>query len=55
MGGGKGLLAYLLRQSGWRTGQPFGPGTENFEVMREWNRAEIYRRALVLMAERIEQ
>jgi lytic murein transglycosylase len=46
--------ANLLRQSGWRTGQPFTQGTENFEVMREWNRAEIYRRALVLMAERIE-
>jgi lytic murein transglycosylase len=45
--------ANLLRQNGWRAGAPFGPGTENFEVMREWNRAEVYRRALVLMAERI--
>ena len=46
--------ANLLRQNGWRAGAPFGPGTENFEVMREWNRAEVYRRALALMAERIE-
>jgi len=46
--------ANLLRQNGWRAGAPFGPGTENFEVMREWNRADVYRRALVLMAERIE-
>jgi lytic murein transglycosylase len=46
--------ANLLRQNGWHAGQPFGPGTANFEVMREWNRAEVYRRALVLMAERIE-
>jgi lytic murein transglycosylase len=46
--------ANLLRQNGWRAGAPFGPGTENFEVMREWNRAEVYRRSLVLMAERIE-
>lgn len=46
--------ANLLRVNGWRRGEPFGPGTANFEVMREWNRAEVYRRALVLMAERIE-
>lgn len=46
--------ANLLRQNGWRAGAPFDPGTENFEVMREWNRAEVYRRALVLMAQRIE-
>ena len=26
---------------------------ENFQVMREWNRAEIYRKALVLMSEKI--
>jgi lytic murein transglycosylase len=45
--------ANLLRVNGWHAGQPFGPGTANFEVMREWNRAEVYRRALVLMAERI--
>jgi lytic murein transglycosylase len=45
--------ANLLKVNGWHAGQPFGPGTANFEVMREWNRAEIYRRALVLMAERI--
>jgi lytic murein transglycosylase len=45
--------ANLLKVNGWHAGAPFGPGTANFEVMREWNRAEIYRRALVLMAERI--
>jgi len=45
--------ANLLKVNGWHAGQPFGLGTANFEVMREWNRAEIYRRALVLMAERI--
>jgi lytic murein transglycosylase len=46
--------ANLLRVNGWRTGEPFGEGTANFEVMREWNRAVIYRKALVLFAERIE-
>jgi len=45
--------ANLLKVNGWRAGAPFGPGTGNFEVMREWNHAEIYRRALVLFAERV--
>jgi membrane-bound lytic murein transglycosylase B len=30
--------ANLLRVNGWHAGAPFGPGTENFEVMRELNR-----------------
>jgi lytic murein transglycosylase len=45
--------ANLLKTNGWQAGQPFGPGTPNFEVMREWNRAEVYRKALVLFAERL--
>ncbi len=45
--------ANLLKVNGWHAGQPYGQGTENFEVMREWNRSEIYRRALVLFAERL--
>jgi len=45
--------ANLLKTNGWHAGQPFGPGTENFEVMREWNRAEVYRRALVLFSEKL--
>jgi len=45
--------ANLLKVNGWRAGAPYTRGTENFEVMREWNRSEIYRRALVLFAERL--
>ena len=45
--------ANLLKVNGWKAGQPYGPGTENFEVMREWNRAEIYRKALVLFADKL--
>ena len=47
--------ANLLRVNGWRTGAPFGEGTQNFELMREWNHAEIYRRAMVLFAERLKE
>ena len=45
--------ANLLKVNGWRAGEPFREGTANFEVMREWNRSEVYRKTMVLMAERI--
>jgi len=45
--------ANLLKVNGWRAGAPFGEGTENFQVMREWNRSELYRRTLVLFSERL--
>jgi lytic murein transglycosylase len=45
--------ANLLKVNGWRAGAPFGEGTANFEAMREWNHAEIYRKTIVLFAERL--
>ena len=45
--------ANLLKTNGWRAGAPYGEGSANFDAMREWNRSEIYRKTIVLMAERI--
>ncbi len=45
--------ADLLKTNGWRAGEPFGEGTANFEAMREWNRSVVYRKTMVLMAERL--
>src|SRR5271165_1196885 len=45
--------ANLLKTNGWHTGAPFGEGSANFEVMREWNRAEVYRKTIALFAERL--
>jgi lytic murein transglycosylase len=45
--------ANLLKVNGWRAGAPFGEGSENFQVMREWNRSEIYRKTMVLFAEKL--
>jgi lytic murein transglycosylase len=45
--------ANLLKTNGWKAGAPFGEGTENFQVMREWNRSEIYRKTMVLMSEKL--
>ena len=45
--------ANLLKTNGWKAGAPFGEGTANFEVMREWNRSVVYRKTMVLFAERL--
>jgi lytic murein transglycosylase len=45
--------ANLLKTNGWKAGAPFDEGTENFQVMREWNRSEVYRKTMALFAERL--
>jgi lytic murein transglycosylase len=47
--------ANLLKVNGWKAGAPFGEGTENFQVMREWNRSEVYRKTMVLFSERLRE
>lgn len=45
--------ANYLRAHGWRANEPWDEGTHNFEVLREWNRAGVYQRALALFANRL--
>ena len=45
--------ANLLKTSGWQAGAPYGPGSANFEAMREWNRAEVYRKTIGYFADRL--
>ena len=45
--------ANLLKMSGFRMGQPYGEGTPNFEAMREWNRAVIYRKTIAYYADQL--
>ncbi len=45
--------ANLLRVNGWKAGAPYGEGTANFEAMREWNHAVLYRKTIVYFAERL--
>jgi lytic murein transglycosylase len=47
--------ANLLKVNGWKPGAAFGEGTPNFEVMREWNRSTVYRKTMVLFAERLSE
>jgi lytic murein transglycosylase len=43
--------ANLLHTSGFKMGAPYGEGTANFEAMREWNRATIYRKTIAYFAD----
>jgi len=45
--------ANLLHTNGFQMGQPYGEGTANFEAMREWNRALIYRKTIGYFADRL--
>jgi lytic murein transglycosylase len=45
--------ANLLKTAGWTRGAPYGEGTANFEAMREWNRATIYRKTIGYFADRL--
>jgi lytic murein transglycosylase len=47
--------ANLLKVNGWQPGAPYTEGTPNFQVMREWNRSEIYRKTIGLFAEKLQQ
>ena len=40
--------ANLLHVSGFKNGAPYGEGSANFEAMREWNRATIYRKTIAI-------
>ncbi len=42
--------ANFLKGHGWKPGQPWGPGTANHAVIKEWNKAEVYQRTIAVMA-----
>jgi lytic murein transglycosylase len=46
--------ANYLKGYGWQRGQPWGPGTANFEVIREWNKSEVYAKTIAAFASRLE-
>ena len=45
--------ANLLRTAGFRGGADYHEGSANFEAMREWNRATIYRKTIAYFADRL--
>jgi len=45
--------ANLLHTNGFQMGAPYGEGSANFEAMREWNRATIYRKTIAYFADQL--
>jgi lytic murein transglycosylase len=45
--------ANYLRGYGWQRGQPWGEGTHNFSVLREWNKSGVYAKTVGYFAERL--
>ncbi|MDO8881497.1 MAG: lytic murein transglycosylase [Pseudotabrizicola sp.] len=46
--------ANFLRQKGWRPGAGYQEGEPNFAVIKEWNSATVYQKAIAIMARRID-
>lgn len=47
--------ANFLKGHGWQAGQGWEPGSANYAVLREWNRAEVYQRTIAVMASRLRE
>jgi lytic murein transglycosylase len=45
--------ANLLHANGFKMGAPYGEGSANFEAMREWNHATIYRKTIAYFADQL--
>jgi lytic murein transglycosylase len=45
--------ANFLRQHGWQPGAGYQEGQPNFSVLRDWNRAGVYQKALALFASKL--
>lgn len=45
--------ANYLKGHGWQAGQGWGPGTANYAVIKEWNKAEVYQRTIATMASKL--
>ena len=45
--------ANYLKGYGWSPGQPWTEGTGNFEVLRQWNKSQVYAKTIALFASRL--
>lgn len=45
--------ANFLKGHGWQAGQSWSPGSANYAVIKDWNRAEVYQRTISVMASKL--
>jgi membrane-bound lytic murein transglycosylase B len=46
--------ANYLKSHGWQRGAGWNPGEPNFEVIKEWNKADVYARTIALFAHKLD-
>ncbi len=46
--------ANFFKQKGWVTGQSWQPGSANYAVIQEWNKAEVYAKTIAVMAAKMD-
>lgn len=46
--------ANFLKSNGWQRGAGWSEGSANFNVIREWNRAEVYVKTIAVMADKLD-
>jgi lytic murein transglycosylase len=46
--------ANYLKGHGWQRGQGWGPGEPNFEVIKAWNKADVYAKTIALFADKLD-
>jgi lytic murein transglycosylase len=47
--------ANFLKGHGWRAGQGWEPGSANYGVLAEWNKADVYQRTIAVMASKLKK
>jgi membrane-bound lytic murein transglycosylase B len=45
--------ANYLKGYGWQRGGSWEPGSANFNVLRQWNKAEVYAKSAALFADKL--
>lgn len=45
--------ANFLKGHGWQAGAPWQPGSANYGVIKDWNKADVYARTIAVMADRL--
>lgn len=45
--------ANYFKSHGWQRGQGWDPGQPNFDVIKEWNKADVYARTIALFADKL--
>ena len=47
--------ANFLASYGWKRGQPWDPGSDNFSVLQQWNKSEVYSRTIAYFAKQLDR